>query len=144
MSPSLVFAAILALLALLATPAAARTKAAEFLVREQISEACDGMEGRIDPGAAIERDLTGDGKADLIISYEGISCTGGAPWRRSSFCGAQVCPVNIYIRRGALLNLEREIRGAGIEVGDDRIPTIQLHAQGGAPGTLRWNGREFR
>ncbi|WP_147707516.1 hypothetical protein [Microvirga massiliensis] len=92
MSPPLVFAAILALLA---TPAAARSRAAEFLVRVQINEACDGMEGKIDPRAVIERDLIGDGRADLIISHEGISCTGGAPWRRSSFCGAQVCPVNI-------------------------------------------------
>jgi hypothetical protein len=141
MSSPLVFAVVLALLA---TPVAARSRAAEFLVREQVSEACDGMEGKIDPGAVIERDLTGDGKADLIISHEGISCTGGAPWRRSSFCGAQVCPVNIYIRHGALLKLELEMLGASIEVGDDRIPAIHVYAQGGAADTLRWNGREFR
>jgi hypothetical protein len=33
----------------------------------------------------IERDLTGDDKADLIISHEGITCPDGAP---SGFCGA--------------------------------------------------------
>ncbi|WP_192360227.1 hypothetical protein [Mesorhizobium mediterraneum] len=119
-------------------PAMARSKAAEYLVAKQIAEACGGERGRIDPGAVIERDLTGDDKADLVISHEGITCGNGG---RSSFCGAQVCAVNIYVRQGALLVLEREMLGAGVNV---RGRTIHMFAHGGKPGTVTWNGREFQ
>ena len=120
------------------TPAAARSKAADYLVAEQIAQACGDGRGRIDPGAVIERDLTGDGKADLVISHEGITCGNGG---RSSFCGAQVCAVNTYVRRGALLVLAREMLGAGVSV---RGRTIHMYGHGGKPGTVTWNGREFR
>ena len=53
-----------------------RSNAAEYLIREEIAAACDGGAGSIDPTAVIERDLTGDGRADLIISHEGIGCAG--------------------------------------------------------------------
>jgi hypothetical protein len=122
----------------LPSPAAIRSKAADYLVREQIAEACDGKEGKIDPGAVIERDLTGDGKADLIISHEGITCGNR---ERGGSCGAQVCSVMIYVRRGALLVLAREMLGTGVTVGDG---AIHMHAHGGKRGTVKWNGREFR
>ncbi|WEX75513.1 hypothetical protein PYH37_000933 [Sinorhizobium numidicum] len=124
-------------LAMLSAPAAARSKAAEYLVAEQIAEGCGGP-GQIDPGAVIERDLTGDGKADLIISHEGMNCGNG---KRSSFCGAQVCSVLIYIRREALLVLAREMLGAGVTVSGG---AIHMSAHGGKQGTIKWNGREFR
>lgn len=117
--------------------ARSRSKGADYLVREQIAEACNGQ-GKIDPAAVIERDLTGDGKDDLVISHEGITCAGGG---RSSFCGAQLCSVNIYVRRGALLKLEREMLGSGVTVKDG---IIHMHALGGKPGMVKWNGREFR
>jgi hypothetical protein len=115
-----------------------RSKAAQYLVREQIAEACDGKHGKIDPGAVIERDLTGDGRDDLIISHEGITCGNG---ERGGSCGMQVCSVMIYIRRGALLVLAREMLGAGVTVRD---AVIHMHAHGGKRGTVKWNGREFR
>jgi hypothetical protein len=128
-------------LVLLATPALGRSNAAKYLVREQIAQACDGKRGRIDPGAVIERDLTGDGMADLIISHEGITCAEDAP---SGFCGVQVCAVKIYVRRGALLKLEYEMLAVGVSVDDGHVPAIEMYAHGGGRRTIRWNEREFR
>lgn len=129
-------------LCLFAAPAKARSKAADYLVREQIAAACDGGRGEIEPYAVIERDLTGDGKADLIISHEGIVCSSGG---RSSFCGAQVCSVNIYVRKGALLDLEREMLGMGVEIRDaSPVPMIDMFAHGGKRGSIRWEGSGFR
>lgn len=120
---------------------AARSKAADYLVREQIAAACDGKQGTIDPAAAIEQDLTGDGRADLIISHEGISCANGG---RSNACGAQLCSVMIYVRRGALLKLEREMLGVGVSAGEGKVPEISMYAHGGTLHSMKWNGRTFR
>lgn len=119
-------------------PSPARSKAAAYLVRGQIAEACEGKPGTIEESAAIERDLTGDGRADLVISHEGISCADGG---RSSACGVQLCAVMIYVRRGTLLKLESEMLGARVSVRDG---VLRMHAHGGKPATIRWNGREFR
>jgi hypothetical protein len=127
--------------ALLAVPAAAGSKAADYLVAEQIAAACNGGRGQIDPGAVIERDLTGDGNADLIISHEGINCMESG---RSGFCGAQVCTFNIYVRRGSLLQIEREMLGAAVTVDDGDIPMVRWYAHGGAAQALKWDGRKFR
>lgn len=133
---------LIAVLALLAAPAAAGSRAAGYLIAEQIAEACEGQPGEIDPEAAIERDLTGDGKADLIISHEGITCSGGA---RSLMCGMQVCSVMIYVREGSLLKLAvGDLLGGGVTVDGGNIPTISMHGHGGARGSIRWNGSAFR
>ncbi len=135
-------AAILAVIfALLCAPAVARSKATEYLVAEQIAEACSGTGGQIDPAAVIEQDLTGDGKDDLIISHEGISCAGGG---RSSFCGAQVCAFNVYVRRGALLELAKEMLGTMVSVDGSKVPSIRWYGHGGAKHLLRWDGSSFR
>lgn len=121
---------------------AARSKAAAYLIREQISAACEMRDGSIDPASVIERDLNGDGKADLIIHHHGIECAGGG---RSIFCGAQACSFLIYVRRGALLRPAGEFLGVEtIKVEGGPIPTIHTVAHGGRPTALRWNGREFR
>ena len=110
-------------------------------MREQIAAACEKQGGTIDPNSVIERDLTGDGKADLIIHHYGIECADG---RRSAFCGMQACSFQIYVRRGALLALAGEFLGVEtIKVDGERIPTIHTVAHGGNPTALRWNGREF-
>ncbi|QGN00183.1 hypothetical protein [Methylocystis parvus] len=126
--------------AILASAASAGSKAADYLVAEEIAGACDGKKGQIDPDAVMERDLTGDGKADLIISHDGIKCPGGA---RSGFCGMQVCTVNIYVRRGPLLKLSHERLGARVRVNTSPVPTITMYAHGGSQGSIRWNGSAF-
>jgi hypothetical protein len=121
---------------------AGRSKAAAYLVREQIAEACDGKAGTIDPASVIERDLTGDGKRDLVISHDGITCADGG---NSTACGMQVCSVMIYVRRGALLEpVVDDLLGADVTVGEGTVPVIRLRAHGGTRHSLRWNGRGFR
>ena len=126
----------------LPSPAAVRSKAADYLIAEQIAEACDGKKGRIDPRAVIERDLTGDGNADLIISHDGITCGASG---RSGACGMQVCLVKIYVRRGPLLKLAvDDLLGTMVTVSDGKVPTIRWHGHGGARRSMKWNGQDFR
>ncbi len=119
--------------------ASARSKAAQWLVKEEIAAACENGRGSIDPSGVIERDLNGDGRADLIISHDAIHCGRD----RSDFCGMQVCTVLFYIRRGDLLVKVQEMLGANVEVRSGRVPAIFLSAHGGGGGAVRWNGRRF-
>ncbi len=121
--------------------AGAASKAANYLLSEQIVAACEGRGGTIDPSAFIERDLTGDGRADLLISHEGITCRSGL--RRSLECGVQVCSVRIYVREGSLLRLREEFLGMQLSVGNGPVPVIRALGHGGGEGFLRWNGRSF-
>jgi hypothetical protein len=125
----------------LGSAAFAESSAVSYLVKKEIAEACNGGEGSIDQAMIIERDLTGDGRDDLIISHEGISCANGM---RSTFCGAQVCAFNVYLREGKLLKLEKEMLGISVRVSSDRVPVIRWYAHGGSEQKFRWNGSEFR
>ena len=80
-------------LALAWTPVEARTKAAAWVVKEQIAEACDGGRGTIDPVGVIERDLDGDasrvGEEDVLEpgrrdGDERVAQRDGRPVRQSS------------------------------------------------------------
>ena len=119
----------------------AASKATGYLVEEQISEACFGSNGTIEPASVIETDLTGDDKSDLVISHEGINCADGS---RSGFCGAQVCSFNIYVRRGALLELEKEMLGVKVRVEGEGVPSIRWYGHDGASHALQWDGKAFR
>lgn len=133
---------VISLLAVLLTsPAQARSKAADYLIRDQIAGACETGKGKIEGNAVIERDLTGDGLADLIISHDGITCSDGG---RSNACGAQVCSFVIYVRDGALLKPKDDLLGVMITVGDGKVPVIRWRGHGGGAHSIRWNGREFR
>ena len=120
----------------------ARSNAAAWLVNEQLQAACDGFGGggQISDDAVIERDLTGDGKADLIIDHSGIDCANG----RSGFCGVRACSVLFYVRKGRLLKKVEEILSIGVTVGQGRRPPIELIGHSFQRSTIRWNGRKFR
>jgi hypothetical protein len=134
-------AVLAAWLAVIAGPAAAYSNAAEYLIAQEVSAACDGGAGTIAPEAVIERDLTGDGRADLILAHDGIACAGG---RRSNACGAQVCSVMIYVRRGQLLELEAQLLGTGVTVEGGAVPEIRFFGHGGGARSIRWDGQAFR
>ena len=129
-------------LALAWSPVEARTKAAAWVAKEQIAEACDGGRGTIDPVGVIERDLDGDGKSDLILSHDAIFCSDGR-FGRSMFCGAQVCSVLFYVRRGGLLKKVGEVLGGGVTIGEGRRPPISMHGHGGQSVSVKWNGTAF-
>jgi hypothetical protein len=118
------------------------SKAAEDFVRQQIAEACYGKPGTFEPGAVVERDITGDGEADLIISHLGIKCPEDG---MSSFCGGSACSIFIYVRRGGAFTQAGEIlSGGGFTVGEGKLPTIRAIAHGGKVVRLKWNGKTFR
>lgn len=130
---------VLAAITIAAPAASQSSNAARYLANKEVAEACNGG-GRINPKGLIERDLTGDGRDDLIISHEWIECASG---QRSMYCGMQVCSVNIYVREGKLLKLRGEFLGGGVSVGGGSRPKIEMYAHGGARGAIRWNGRSF-
>lgn len=128
-------------LALTSGPAAACSDAAAYLIAQEVAAGCDGGGGKIAPDAVIERDLTGDGRADLVLAHDGIACAGGG---RSNACGMQVCSVMIYVRRGQLLELESQILGAGVSLGGGGVPEIRFFGHGGRAQSIRWDGQAFR
>ena len=97
--------------------------------------------GRFTSGTVIERDLTGNGRNDLILSHEGITCADGT---RSIYCGMQVCSVLLYVREGGLLVEKASILGGGVTVSNATPPVISGHGHGGGSWSLRWTGRRFR
>ena len=121
--------------------AAARSRAADRLVQEQIAAGCgEGTGGQFAPGAVIERDLTGDGRDDLIISHEGLTCGSAG---RSAFCGMRTCAVLLYVREGDLLRKQKDVLSIGVSVTSGDPPAIQLTGNDFQPRTMRWNGRSF-
>ncbi len=129
------------LLSLFCTSAQSMSKAANYLLNEQIGAACNGRPGTIDPSAFIERDLTGDGRNDLIIAHTGIRCTGSPS--RSLECGVRLCSVKIYVREGPLLRLKDHYLGGEVQVGGGRIPVITGFSPGSGSANFQWNGRNF-
>jgi hypothetical protein len=132
---------IVAITAMLsASPALALSKAARYLINEQISAACPSG-GKFAAGGVDERDLTGDGKADLILDHGGITCNDGS---RSSFCGIRACSVYFYVRDGNLLKEKLDILSIGATVKGGNPPSIELIGHGFEKSTVRWDGKSFR
>ncbi|MFC6631983.1 hypothetical protein [Microbulbifer taiwanensis] len=126
----------------LAVPALADSKAAQWLVSEQIEAGCGpGVKGRFGPGFVIERDLTGDGRKDLIISHEGLTCADNRS--RSQLCGAAMCSWNIYVREGDLLVEKKQMLGSGVSVGGGATPSIVFSGKS-SRHSLKWNGSNFQ
>ncbi|WP_425099780.1 hypothetical protein [Tropicibacter sp. S64] len=138
---------LIALLLCLPVAATAQSsKAAAYLLDQNIAEACNGGPGTAGPGTLVEADFDGDGRQDLLIAHEGIACrTADSPLGRSGLCGMQVCSVRIYLRRGQLLDLKEDFLGGGITV-DTRAtpPVIGGYAHGGARWSMRWQNGGFR
>ena len=114
--------------------------ATRWLMAQQIEQGCDGA-GRFE-GGVYQRDLTGDGRRDLILSHDGIVCDGD--FARSGFCGAQVCSALFYVGApdGTLRQVDEVISLVGA-ISNDALPVIEMYSHGGTFYALRWNGTEF-
>ena len=136
------FAAVL-IAPIAAAGAYAQSGSAKAIIQAQIREACEPGSGTMKNGSAIIRDLTGDGKADLLIDHAYITCKGGAS-RRSGFCGMQVCSVYIYVNRNGRLTKSLDTLGGGVTIGKGKRPSISMYAHGGKSRRIRWDGKRFR
>ena len=117
------------------------SKAARYLMAQQIKAGCPSG-GAFKSAGAVERDLTGDGRKDLILAHGGLACKGSNPISRS--CGMQVCTIKIFVREGKLLQLKSDFLGGGVTLGPTAVPVISGYAHGGGAWAIRWNGRSFR
>lgn len=120
---------------------AAASKAAQYLVNQHVAEGCPDGGGTFAAGGVIERDLTGDGKPDLVIDHSSLQCNGGG---RSSFCGMQACSVDIYVREGALLKPAGNFLSVGgVRVQRGNPPILKMTNTKFKPYTARWKNGQF-
>ena len=128
---------------LVAVPAAAQdSNAARWLVSERLSSVCATGEGMFDAQGIIEQDLTGDGRPDLILFDDFVTCSGRR--FRASTCRSGECEFNVYVREGALLQpklTDRTVERLDVLTGE---PPVIVYAQRDGVRSVRWNGRLFR
>ena len=117
-----------------------RSRAAQYLIDQQIAESCDSG-GRFEAWGIVEIDLTGDGRRDLLLNHDALVCNGRL--FRSLNCGAALCSVYLFVREGELLQPKEQILSARTEILPGRPPTIRLHSRQGMRYHLRWNGSAF-
>jgi hypothetical protein len=126
-------------LATSSAPVHAASEAANEIVDRTITETCGGK-GEIDPKGLVERDLTGDGEADLLIDYGFISCHEGM----NGFCGSGGCSVSIHVFENGRLTLKEELFGVETQVLNGKPPRIRVKSRDGGSQTIRWKGGRFR
>ncbi|MEM0898435.1 MAG: hypothetical protein AAGI92_00610 [Pseudomonadota bacterium] len=135
--------AVVALYTVATAPTAlGQSRAAQWLENEQVKAGCSSGRGKFSRGGIVERDLTGDGRADLIIDHSELTCSGS--FTRSGFCGVQACSILFYVREGDLLKLNTETLSIGHEIGPGSRPEIKLAAHGGQSYSMRWFDGSFR
>ena len=110
-------------------------------MNKAISDACQDRGGIMDPQGVTVRDLDNDGKDDLILMHEWISCSG--PSEVPITCGTKVCTGAIYLRRGSLLKEIGSFNGGGLSVGSGTPPVIEFHDHFLKTVRLGWDGRRF-
>jgi hypothetical protein len=118
--------------------AQALTPEAAAVAAREARDGCSGGQGRFNSIGAVERDLTGDGQPDLLINYQGLSCTNA-----TSACGAMACVVMIFVREGSRLRKTLDTLSASVEIGPGDRPPIRLSV-GPNEVSVRWNGRAFK
>ena len=123
-------------------PASALSNAARYLIDQEIERGCEGRGGSMTSEGVFERDLDGDGRADLILTHDGMACQGSLS--RSLECGTQICTTKIYLRRGGLLRLIEEFASHSLSIGPGKRPIIKLYGHNSGPAYLQWNGAAFQ
>lgn len=128
------------LMTVLSQPAMAFSKATDYLMKEHIKAACQGG-GSFASAGLIERDITGDGKPDLILDHGGITCNDG---NRSGQCGIRTCSVYFYVREGNLLKEKLEILSIGVTVAGGNPPRIKLVGHDFEESSVVWQNGQFQ
>ncbi len=135
-----VLASTFLLLNFLSPQSGALTKATNYLVSKQLSKACHNGQGRVLREAIIERDITGDGKLDLILDLSGFECDRG----KNEFCETQNCTIVIYIRKGRHLRKVGDYITENLSVSRGSRPIISMWDAERKPYSVRWTGERFK
>lgn len=144
-----------ALLCLVATFVAASAAAADLnraALEARAAKECGGP-ARIDPSAIAEGRIDGDGRADFVLDWAGVSCAPGSdmPGLGAGNCGAAMCAFEVFLsaagarpdRSQAFLGFGPRIEPVGDGLADVVAQAIAPACPGGARECvlrLRWNG----
>lgn len=138
----------LGLLLLSPAPSAADQVARD---RAEMSAMCRDMGGAPAAGPEFETriDLTGDGRADVVLDYHHLDCR-GAP---SALCAGVGCPISVYVARGGDFERVESGRAQGWSVDRGASPPILTLTYSGilcgrpahevCTRRLQWNGAAF-
>jgi hypothetical protein len=131
--------ACLALMLAVAWPLGAQDFAerVEAAVAWEIEAGCARGDGRLEEAGRIELDLTGDGRADLVVDHRHLRCDGGA---ESGYCSNGLCAFRVYVRRGDRLQTSAIQRGSDLWIEDGAIHWVDRR---GETRSMRWTGRRF-
>ncbi|MEN0040603.1 MAG: hypothetical protein AAF764_04620 [Pseudomonadota bacterium] len=137
-------ATLLAAAIALLSPTAAQaqpSKAGAYVAKEQMVEACGSRKGaKAAKDAFQEKDLTGDGRADLLVNHSKVRCTAK---RKNERCGPKNCTIQIYVRtKRGLLKPAFETLAREAKIGDGDKPAIIITSSLGT-GKVRWDGKTF-
>ena len=117
------------------------SSAAAWLQNEAVDYACQGAGGSMNNQGMTIADLDGDGRDDLLLQHEWITCNQGLPIT----CGAKgICEIHIFLRRGSLLTKNIEFMGIGVEFDKQSPPTIKTQDFQLQDVYTRWVGGQFR
>lgn len=89
---------------------------------DHVVNQCQGAFDIVDPEAVVATDLDGDGVADYILNYTGVSCAGGLTGR--AFCGAANCSIEVFLS-------SRGYRAPDAFLGTDLQPVIGPQGRSG-------------
>jgi len=135
--------------------AATLSPEAAHVMAGAIASGCAGKAGAFTARGVVETDLTGDGRADLMIDHSALLCgepvaaaTGAAiePEKspRSTLCDSRTCTVILYVRDDTGLSPAREEMSIGSAITHGAIPGIALTRHDYSQYTLRWDGTAFK
>ena len=125
-------------IAALPVPSLAQSSAgARWLVDQTLNAYCTEG-GQFDRSGIIEADLTGDGRADLVLYTAGITCNGGG-----TACGAVYCDVMVFVREGELLVNRFELMTQCAEIEASNPPGLRTCARDGSEAVFVWDGAGF-
>ncbi|WP_189369216.1 hypothetical protein [Tateyamaria omphalii] len=113
-----------------------------------IRKLCQGPFSFVDPSALQASDIDGDGLADFLLNWTGVSCNGGVQGR--AFCGAANCRIDVFLSsRGYatpedLLGTAADfVKDASGRVGVLLAGTAFVCADGFCDTPWYWNGAEL-
>jgi hypothetical protein len=118
---------------------------AEAVALFVIGQVCDGRGGQIDGRGLFQADLDRNGRLDIIVDENAISCNGSGSRGqiRPLSCGAQFCDFQVFLDQDGNFNQSLVAHGTVTGVGTAREPIVDTIVHGGDRVRYQWNGSGF-